>query len=278
MTAETHAGVVAVPSAHAVAVSPVSQGRVLASEWIKMRSLRSTGFTLLAAVIAMIGVGWIVGAATNAHWSSMDPRELAGFEPIGRSLVGVNLAQLAIGVLGVLLISGEYATGMIRATFAAVPNRLPVVWAKATLFAAVTFVLMLLSAFAAFLGGQHFLATHGTTLSAPHALRLIFAVALYLTLIGVFAVALGFIVRSTAGGIAALFGLLLVLPGVGQVLPASWQHHTLPYLPSNAGSSMFTITPEDPSALSPGTGLLVLCLWVAAALAAAAVLVRRRDA
>jgi hypothetical protein len=208
----------------------------------------------------------------------MDPRELAGFEPIGRSVAGVNLAQLPIGVLGVLLISGEYATGMIRATFGAVPTRLPVIWAKAALFAAVTFVLMLVSAFLAFLGGQHFLATHGTTLSAPHAVRAVLGVAVYLTLIGVFAVALGFIVRNTAGGIATLFGLLLILPGIGQLLPASWQQHTLPYLPSNAGASMFTVTPEDPSALSPGLGLFVLCIWVAAALAAAALLVRRRDA
>jgi ABC-2 type transport system permease protein len=278
MTAGSHTAVATPPSARTVAVSPVSQRRVLISEWIKMRSLRSTGFTLLAAVVALVGIGWIVGWATNSHWSSMDPRELAHFEPIGRSLAGVNLAQLAIGVLGVLLISGEYATGMIRATFSAVPTRLPVIWAKAVLFAVVTFVLMLVSALLAFLGGQHFLAGHGTTLSAPHAVRAILAVAVYLTLVGVFAVALGFIVRSTAGGIAALFGLLLVLPGIGQVLPASWQAHTLPYLPSNAGSSMFTITPEDPNALSPGMGLLVLCLWVAVALAAAAVLVRRRDA
>ena len=278
MTAGTQTGTASAPSTAAVPVSPVGQRRVLVSEWIKMRSLRSTAFTLLAAVVAMIGIGWIVGAATNSHWSSMDPGELARFEPIGRSLAGVNLAQLAIGVLGVLLISGGYATGMIRSTFAAVPTRLPVIWAKAALFAVVTFVLMLVAAFIAFLGGQHFLGSHGTTLSAPHALRLIVATAVYLTLVGVFAVALGFIVRSTAGGIATLVGLLLVLPGVGQVLPASWQHHTLPYLPSNAGSSMFTVTPEDPSALSPGMGLLVLCLWVAVALATAAVLVRRRDA
>jgi ABC-type transport system involved in multi-copper enzyme maturation permease subunit len=278
MTAAAQEAVASAPPARTIAVSPVSQRRVLISEWIKMRSLRSTAFTLLAAVVAMVGIGWIVGAATNAHWSSMDPRELAGFEPIGRSLAGVNLAQLAIGVLGVLLISGEYATGMIRATFSAVPTRLPVIWAKAALFAVVTFVLMLVSAFLAFVGGQHFLATHGTTLSAPHALRAILAVAVYLTLIGVFAVALGFILRSTAGGIATLFGLLLVLPGIGQVLPASWQTHTLPYLPSNAGSSMFTVVQDNPSALSPGMGLLVLCIWVAGALAAAAVLVRRRDA
>ena len=262
----------------AVAVSPVTQGRVVASEWIKMRSLRSTAYTLLAAVVAMIAIGWIVGWATDAHWATMRPEERAGFEPIGRSLAGVNLAQLAIGVLGVLLISGEYATGMIRATFAAVPTRLPVIWAKAALFAVVTFVLMLASAFVAFLVGQHFLGSHGTTLSAPHALRAIVAVAAYLTLIGAFAVALGFILRSTAGGIATLFGLLLVLPGIGQVLPTSWQQHTLPYLPSNAGSSMYGVVQENPDALSAGMGLLVLCLWVVAGLVTAAVVVRRRDA
>jgi ABC-2 type transport system permease protein len=261
----------------AVQVLPVTQWRVLVSEWIKLRSLRSTALTLLAAVVAMIALAWLVGWATNAHWDTMQPDERAGFNPIDRSLAGVNLAQLAIGVLGVLLITGEYATGMIRATFAAVPRRLPVLWAKAALYAVVTFTLMLVSAFLAFLVGQHFLASHGTTLSAPHAWRAILGVAVYLTLIGMLAVAFGFLIRSTAGGIATLFGLLLVLPGVGQLLPASWQAHTLPYLPSNAGSSMFSVR-VDPTALSPGTGLLVVCIWVAVALALAAVVVRSRDA
>lgn len=265
------------PSPSRVQVAPVSQLRVLSSEWLKMRSLRSTGLTLLAGLVAMIAIGWIVGWATNAHWSTMDPRELATFSPIDNSLAGYHLAQLAVGVLGVLLISGEYATGMIRATFAAVPHRLPVLWAKSLLYAAVTFAVMLVAAFAAFLGGQQFLSSHGTTLSAGHAVQSIVGVAGYLTLIGVFAVALGFMIRSTAGGIATLFGLLLVLPGIGQVLPTSWQRHTLPYLPSNAGASIFSIH-TDPGSLSAGPGLLVLCLWVAAALAAAAVLVKRRDA
>lgn len=140
-----------------------------------------------------------------------------------------------------------------------------------------TFVLMLVAAFAAFLGGQQFLGSHGTSLSATHAVSSIVGAAVYLTLVGVFAVALGFLVRSTAGGIATLFGLLLVLPGIGQVLPRSWQLHTLPYLPSNAGASIFSIH-TDPGSLSAGAGLLVLCLWVAAALSGAAVLVMRRDA
>lgn len=260
-----------------VQVAPVTQARVLGSEWIKMRSLRSTTITLLAAVIAMIALAWLVGWATNDHWNHMDPGERANFNAIDRSLAGVNLAQLAIGVLGVLLITGEYATGMIRATLSAAPRRLPVLWAKAGLYAVVTLVLMLVSSFLAFLIGQHFLAAHGTTLSAPHAWRAILGTAAYLTLIAVLAVAFGFAIRSTAGGIAALFGLLLVLPGIGQLLPTSWQTHTLPYLPSNAGSAMYSARP-DPTALSPGTGVLVLVIWVAVALAVAALLLKRRDA
>jgi ABC-2 type transport system permease protein len=265
------------PTRREVTVSPVSPVRVLSSEWIKLRSLRSTGYTLLAAFVAMVLLGCVVGWATNSHWSRIDPEERAHFSPIDSSLAGYHLAQLAVVVLGVLLITGEYATGMVRATFGAVPTRLPVLWAKAVLYAGVTFVVTIAAAFLAFLGGQHFLASHGTTLSATHALRDIVGVAGYLTLIAVLAVASGFILRSTAGGIAALFGLLLVLPGVGQVLPTSWQRHTLPYLPSNAGASIFT-EHTDPGMLTPGPGLLVIAIWVVVVLAIAAVVLQRRDA
>jgi len=166
---------------------------------------------------------------------------------------------------------------MVKSTFAAIPTRLPVLWAKALLYAVVTAALMIPSAFVAFLGGQQLLGSHGTTLSSPHALRAVFGVGLYLTVIGVLAVAIGFLVRRTAGGIAALFGLLLVLPGLGNLLPTSWKTHLLPYLPSNAGSALYTLHPEDPGTLAPWTGFGVLCLWTAAALLAAAVLLKRRD-
>jgi len=260
-----------------VKVEPVTSVRVLRSEWIKMRSLRSTTLTLVAAVATMVGAGWIIGGVTNAYWSTLRPEELLTFSAIDRTLVGYNLAQLAIGVLGVLLVTGEYATGMIRATFGAVPRRLPVLWAKAALYAGVTFVLMLVAALVAFLGGQWFLGVHGTNLSAHGALQGIVGVAGYLTLIGVFAVALGFILRSTAGGVATLFGLLMVLPGLGMLLPSSWQHHLLPYLPSNAGASMIS-THATAGSLSASNSLLVLLAWVAAALVGAAVLVTQRDA
>lgn len=255
----------------------VTWPRVFRSEWIKLRSLRSTWLTLAGAVLAIIAIGTIVGYATNAHWSSIGPVERARFEPISRSLVGVNLAQLIVGVLGVLLISGEYATGMVRATFAAVPRRMPVLTAKAALYALLLYPVLLAACFAAFLWGQHGLATHGTTLSAPHALRAVFGAAAYLDLVGLLALALGFIVRSTAGGIATLVGLLLVLPGIGQALPQSWRENTVPYLPSQAGGALYVPKPEDPGSLHYWAGGGVLCLWVLASLLAAAVTLQRRD-
>lgn len=262
--------------ADVLGVQPVTQARVLHSEWIKLRSLRSTAVTLATGVVLMVALGWVFGLATNANWADLSPEEQASFSPIDTTLAGYYLAQLAVGVLGVLMVTGEYATGMIRATFGAVPRRLPVLRAKAALYAVVTFVHMLAAAFAAFVGGQQLLGTHGTSLTATGAVRSVVGVAGYLALIGVFSVALGFIVRSTAGGVAILCGLLLVVPTLGLLLPSSWRDHLLPYLPSNAGSTMFSAR-TAPDALSATTSLLVLLTWVAAALAAAALALKKRD-
>jgi ABC-2 type transport system permease protein len=255
-------------------VTPV---RAAKSEWIKLISLRSSWITMAAAVVAVIGLGVLISYVTNNNWAQLDPPERLAFEPVSRSLAGINVAQLAIGVLGVLVVTGEYSTGMIRSSMMAVPRRLPVLAGKAVVFAAATFVLMLGSAFVAFLLGQAALGSHGTTLSAPHALRAVIGVALYLTVVAVFAIGLGFILRSTAGGIATLFGIMLVLPGLGRLLPTTWQPHVLPYLPSNAGAGVYSVQPET-GMLSTWTGFAVLCAWAAAALLIGALLLRRRDA
>ena len=251
--------------------------RAAKSEWIKLVSLRSSWITFAAAVAAVIGLGLLISYVTNTQWSHMPPGERLRFDPVGRSLGGIELAQLAIGVLGVLVVTGEYTTGMIRSSLMAVPRRLPVLAGKAVVFAASTFVLMLVSAFVAFLLGQQALGTHGTTLGAPHALRAVIGVSLYLTVIALFAVGLGFVLRSTAGGIATLFGLLLVLPGLGRLLPDTWQPHVLPYLPSNAGAGVYSVQTE-PGMLSTWTGFGVLCAWAVAALLVGSFLLRRRDA
>jgi len=261
----------------AVVVQPVSQRRVISSEWVKLRTLRSSWITMGCAVAALALLGLLIGIITNANWASMDPDRIAGFNPVDTSLAGVNFAQLAVAVLGVLVISGEYSTGMIRSSLGAVPRRLPVLWAKLLVFGAATLVLMEIAAFGAFWLGQAALAGHGTTISAPGALRAVIGTGLYLTVVAVLSVALGFIIRSTAGGISAVIGLLLVLPGIMNILPQSWQTHISPYLPSNAGAAVFTQHP-DPGTLAPWTGFAVFCLYTAVAVVISAVLLNRRNA
>jgi len=244
---------------------------------VKFTTLRSTWIALAIAVVGMIAVGGLASWAIASRWSHLDIGERLTFSPISQSLTGVYLSQLVVGVLGVLIISGEYSTGMIRATLAAVPRRLPVLWAKLMVFSSVTFVSMLVAALVSFEVGQAFLGSHGTTLSAPNALRSVLGVAVYLTLVATIAVCAGFIVRSTAGGIASVVGLIIVLPALAHVLPQSWQQNYVPYLPSNAGGALYTIHP-DPGTLSPWAGFFVMCAWAAAFLIGAVVLLKRRDA
>jgi hypothetical protein len=268
----------------AVATSPptavrVTQLRVLRSEWTKLRSLRSTRWSLLIAFVLTIGFSLLVAAVVANHWPHMAPRERANRNPIDIAQIGLNVGQLAIGVLGVLIISGEYSTGMIRATMTAVPKRLPVLWAKAAVFAAVAFTLSLPAVLVAFFGSQAILNRHHILqigFSAPGVTRVVIGGALYLTVIGVFALALGAILRNTAGGIATFAGILFVLPPLMNVLPTSWNDAISPYLPSNAGRAILALT-HDSSSLAPWPGFGLFVGYTALGLAIAAVLLMRRD-
>jgi ABC-2 type transport system permease protein len=252
-------------------VRPVTQASVLRAEWIKLRSLRSTVLVLGLTVLFM-AVGLIASYFDEAHWSNPDAAEL-----ISHNLIGVNLAQLTVGALGVLVITGEYATGMIRATLVAVPRRLPVLWAKVAVFAAMTFLTCLASALVTFLGGQDILGSHGVSLGGPGALRAVFGVTLYVTVVGVFGVGLGFLVRSTAGGITALFAILLVVPEIAKALPSTWQPHVVPYLPSSAGQALYAAHPNA-FILPPWSGFALFFGYAAVAVVAAAVSLCHRDA
>jgi ABC-type transport system involved in multi-copper enzyme maturation permease subunit len=261
----------------------VTQARVALSEWTKLRTLRSTRYALLAGVAMTIGFA-IIPALVNANrWSSMSFIDKAGFRPLETSLIGVTVAQLAIGVLGVMLISGEYSTGMIRSTFAAVPKRLPVLWGKAGVFALVTFVLALPSTLIAFFAAQAILKGHSfnghdiaLSFSDPGVSRAVIGGALYLTLIGLFGLGLGAILRSTAGGISAFAGILFVIPPLMNVLPASWSNAISPYLPSNAGQAIMQ-SGSPAHTLAPWTGLGVFAAYTAVLVAIAAIQLRRRD-
>ncbi|HEY2725028.1 MAG TPA: ABC transporter permease subunit [Pseudonocardiaceae bacterium] len=257
----------------------VTQWRVLRSEWLKFWSLRSSFFSLGGVLIAMVGFGGLFAAITANRWVEMTAREHARFDPTAVSLRGYFLAQLVVGVLGVLMVTGEYSTGMIRSSLGAVPRRLPVLVAKAAVFAAVTVVATSVTAIIAFSVGQGLLSSQhiGTTLAAPGVARAVLGTGLYLTVVGLLGVGLGFIVRSTAGGIGTLFGLLLVLPVLAEALPPSWAQHISPYLPSTAGQQLIAVHQES-GMLAPWTGFGVFCLYALVTLALGAVLLRRRDA
>ncbi|HWB21330.1 MAG TPA: hypothetical protein VG652_00405 [Gaiellaceae bacterium] len=257
----------------------VTQARVALSEWTKLWSLRSTRWSLFVTLLLTIGLPLLVATILSSHWGQMSPGEQASHHPLEVALVGVAIGELAIGVLGVLVISGEYSTGMIRATMTAVPKRLPVLWAKAGVFGAVTFALTLPAVLIAFFASQAILARHDIlqiSLSSPGATRVVIGGALYLTVTGVFALALGAIVRNTAGGIASFVGILFVIPPLMNVLPASWNNAISPYLPINAGTEIFTLNPGSGN-LSTWAGFGLYCGYTAALLAVAAVLIARRD-
>lgn len=254
----------------------VTQWRTIRAEWVKFRTLWSSVLVTVIAVLGMIGVGLVASYFINADWAHLRARQIARFDPVVTSLNGYNMAQLAIGTLGVLLVTGEYSTGLIRATMAAVPTRLPVLWAKLSVYTVITFVLMMVSSFVAFLGGQLLLGSHSTTLGAAGVLRVVVATGVYLTLVGMLGVAFGALIRNTAGGIAALFGVLLVLPAIMDVLPSTWQDVIAKYLPSNAGQAALAVKP-DPAMLAPWTGMAVFAVYVVIGMAAAAVLLKRRD-
>lgn len=225
-------------------------------------------------------LGMVIAGFQMGHWTRRDPHERASYSAINTGVGGYHLAQLAIGVLGVLVITGEYATGMIRSSFMAVPHRLPVLWAKAAVFGTVTFVLMLVSALISFFGVQAIVAQRHVqaSLGSPHALRVVIGVALFLTVLGVMTVGIGGLVRNTAGGIATFVGLLFVLPGIVAILPASISGSITPYLPLNAGTAVATDRFDNAHHLSPWGGFALFCGYAVIALAAAAISLRRRDA
>src|SRR5581483_7016830 len=258
----------------------VTQWHVVRSEWVKLYSLRSTRWSLGAAAVLTIGFSCLFAAILSSHWGHMNPNDRANQHPLDVAQAGINISQLAIMVLGVLMITGEYSTGMIRASLTAVPKRLPVLWAKLAVYAVVAFLFSLPLVLAAFFASQAILSRHHILqISFSHAgvARAVVGGAVYLTLIGLFAMALGAIVRNTAGGIATFVGLFFVIPPLLNVLPTHWQNAVNPWIPNSAARSIFQLT-HGPHSLSPAGGLAVTVGYTAAAAAVAAILLLRRDA
>src|ERR1700727_871711 len=213
----------------------------IASEFTKIRSVRSTYWTLLVLLVVSVGIGAAISAGTAANWSHMGPGDRATFDPTQASVAGLfYLGQLVIVVLGALTLTAEYSTGMIRTSLTAMPRRTVVYAAKVTIFAVVALVVTFVTAFISFFLGQLLLgSTHDTaTLSQPNVLRAVIGSALYVTLCGLFAFAVGSILRHTAATITSIIGLLFVIPILAHLLPSSWYNDIARWLPDSAGSAI----------------------------------------
>ena len=270
------------PAAGVALDLPRSAGRVtfagaLRSEFTKIRSVRSTYWTLLAMFVVTVGFGALAstGAAHGPHGPFFDPTR--------QSLAGLYIGQLIIGVLGVLVISSEYSTGMITTTLTTNPHRGVMIAAKGVVFALVALATSLVTSFAAFFLGQALMSSDhiSTTIGSPNVLRAVIGGALFLTACGVLAFGLGLLIRHSAGAIGAMAGLLFVVTILVNFLPQSWQDHVDKWVPALAGGQLWMTGPRPPGAtpmFGPWTSFAILCGYAAVAVAAGVILFRKRDA
>jgi hypothetical protein len=274
---------------------------VMLAEWTKIRSVRSTVWTLIIFVVVSLGlttlITWFTREALNNGTGDARSSGIVT-DPVNFILgTGLGLGQLAICVLGVLVITSEYSSGAIRSALLAVPRRYPVMLAKGLVFAALVIVVGEIVAFLSFFIGKalinghvvtirgreggHVITVHHTitvSLSQPGVLQAVVGSGLYLTVLGLFALAIGGLIRHTAGAITAVIGMVLVIFPLTQLLPSSWGAHVHAYLPTIAGQ---VITQDKPTAgqlLAPWQGFGVFCAWTALLLAAAIFLLQKRDA
>jgi ABC-type transport system involved in multi-copper enzyme maturation permease subunit len=251
------------------------------SEWTKIRTVRSTMWTIGVTMLLGIGIGALVCAVTRSHWDSMNLPSRLSFDAPATSLVGLFIAQFSVGILGVLVISAEYSTGTIRATFSSAPKRSRVFAAKIFVFGVLAFLVAEFTSFVAFFLGQFLLsapATHAT-LSSPGAFRAVFGGGLYICVLGLIALGLGTIIRHTAGAISAFVGILLILPLITAALPNQLAQDVRKFMPDRIGVDMLTTKgPVFNGAFSPWVGMMILCIYAVALLVIGNSFLQRRDA
>jgi ABC-2 type transport system permease protein len=260
---------------------------VMRSEWTKLWSLRSTWTTFAVALLPAIMLGVLIsslrasqlGGGVHAAAGNPAPVLDGRLDPVAVSLRGLVLAQLVIGTFGVLAVTGEYSSGTVFTSLTAVPRRWPVVVGKVMAVASMIFLIALPACLVAFLAGQAVLSpVHlGVPLSAPGAARAVLGGAVFLAVVGLLGLGCGFACRHTAGALATLYGLMLVLPAVAAALPSPWQNRVSPFLPLNAGTAL-TATVHQSGVLAPSTGGAVIVAYAAVAVAAGATVLLRRDA
>ncbi|MBD5786490.1 ABC transporter permease subunit [Cellulosimicrobium terreum] len=284
MTTATLAAGATGPTATRTSPYRISFGHVLRSEWIKFRTLRSTWWTIGTTIVVMVLFSMPMAASFN--FAASEPEiaaEMGNVSTVQAVVLGYIFAQLAVAVLGALVVTGEYSTGMIRSTLSAVPTRLPALWAKAGIIGVVTFVVSLVGIALSYLVTAPMLSGNDLVpdLGDSVVQRVILACAGYLALVALLAVGVGTIMRHSAGSIFTLVAFLFVLPLVAGFLSQDWVQDIAKFLPMNLATAMMAVTEADAGGveiLSPGAATLAMAAWAVVSLGVAAVVLKRRDA
>jgi ABC-2 type transport system permease protein len=267
----------------AEATRRVGFSHLLATEWTKIRSVRSTVWTLIIFAVVSLGLTglftWLTIRSLNSGRGANRSATIAG-DPVNFILgTGLGLGQLAICVLGVLVITSEYSSGTIRASLLAVPKRIPMLVAKGVVFSVLVFVIGEAVTFGSFYIGAAIIHSHfPVSLSQPGVTRAVIGSGLYLAVLGLFALAIGSLIRHTAGAVTTVIGLVLVIFNLTSLLPYSWGAHIHAYMPTVAGQLITQDKQQAGQLLSPWQGFGVFCAWTALLLIAGAFLLKRRDA
>jgi ABC-type transport system involved in multi-copper enzyme maturation permease subunit len=255
--------------------------RVLSSEWIKMRTLRSTWAYLAGTLFVLVGFGLIGALTASGQTDSAGGPSFANSDPVSVTLTGANLAVLVVAVMGSIIGAREYSTGMIRTTLAAVPKRLPVLWGKLATFTGLMGAVVVTGVIVAFFAGMAILDAGGAATmswSDDGVARAVLGTAANVVGLGVMGLALGVMLRSTAAAIGVVLGAVLFIPTLASaLLPDSWDG-VLKYLPSNAAQAFTSLSDSGGSLLSPGAGMAVFAGWIVLSVVGAAVALARRDA
>lgn len=257
-------------------------GRLMTAEWTKLRTVRSTMWSFGALIVVVLGFTVLIAALTVSQWSTTDAADRARLQldPVPNILgPGLYFGQLAVCVLGVLVATSEYSTGMIRSTLLASPHRLRTLAAKCIVFTIPVLILGEILSFASYEIGKSIVSSKvHTSLSDQYVMRAVIGEGLYLGVLGLFALAIGQLIRHTAGAITTVIGLVLVLVPLSGLLPGSIGDHVSAYLPTNAGQRIMDVHPTDVQLLSAWEGFAVFGVWTAVLLAFASWSLVKRDA
>jgi ABC-2 type transport system permease protein len=269
--------------AHTGTVRPAREpgfNDLLRSEWTKLRSIRSTTWSLLLMAVVSIGITITATAVYTSTWSTLDAATRAEFKADTIGLIlqpGAQFGQVAVCVLGVLLMASEYSTGMIRASMLAAPRRTPILAAKAVVFAALTFVVAELVALPSFFIGSAITSRHASTsITDPTTVRAVLAFGVFMALMGLIALSVGTLVRHPAGAVSVVLALQFVVPGVLNLIPGSFGTHLAGAMPANA-SVMMSSGHDATDVYSPLQAFCILLVWAAVLFTAAWFSIKRRD-